>query len=70
MNTDISKIDAAREQLEDALRLRLANANSISLRTLAYAAFGILRDLIKHRAHPMKEVLHILEDQTSKMGKA
>lgn len=70
MTTGITKIDVARAQLQEALRLRLTDGNSIAVHTLAYAAFGILRDLIKHQAHPMKDVLAILEDQSSKMGKA
>ena len=69
MSTNISKIEAANAQLEGALRWRLANDNSLVVHTLAYAAFSIMRDLINHQAHPMKDVLAILEDQTSKMGK-
>ena len=68
--TGISKPEAARRQLECAIELRLADKDSLAVHTLAYAAFGILRDLIKHQAHPMKDVLAILEDQTSKMGQA
>jgi hypothetical protein len=69
MSTELTKIDVAKAQLEEALRLRLADGNSVAIHTLAYAAFGILRDLINHRAHPMKDVLAILEDHASKMGR-
>ena len=53
--TGITKIDVARAQLQEALRLRLTDGDGIAVHTLAYAAFEILRDLIKHQAHPMKE---------------
>jgi hypothetical protein len=69
MSTELTKIDVAKAQLEEALRLRLADGNSIAVHTLAYASFGILRDLINHQEHPMNDVLGILEDHASKMGR-
>jgi len=68
--TGISKIEAAGRLLDSAIESRLGEKVSLATHTLAFAAFGILRDLIKHREHPMKEVLAILEDQSSKMGRA
>jgi hypothetical protein len=64
----IDKIEAAGRQLDGACRLRLVNDDSLLVHTLGYAAFGILRDLVRHREHRMNAVLDILEDQSSKMG--
>ncbi len=64
----IDKIEAAGRQLDGACRLRLVNDDSLLVHTLGYAAFGILRDLVRHREHRMNAVLDILEDKSSTMG--
>lgn len=63
----IDKTEAARRQLDSACRLRLANEDSLIVHTLGFAAFGILSDLVRHREHPMNDVLDILQDRVSKM---
>jgi hypothetical protein len=68
MTENITKLDAAERQLDCAVRLRLRNEDSLSVHTLAYAAFGILRDLIRERGHDIQEVLAVLLDKSSKMG--
>ena len=65
----ISKMDAARRQLDCAIQLRLRGEDSLGVHTLAYAAFGILRDLVRDRAHQMEDVLAVLLNQSSKMGR-
>jgi len=67
--TAIGKIDAARRQLDGACRGRINNEDSLNVHTLGYAAFGILSDLVRARPHRMNDVLAILLDQTSKMGR-
>lgn len=67
--TGISKLSAARRQLDCAIRLRLANEDSVAVHTLANAAFGILRDLILKQGHDMQHVLTVLCDRSSKMGR-
>lgn len=44
-----TKLDAARCQLETAITLLFAGGDAISTHTLAYAAFGILKDVAAHR---------------------
>ena len=44
-----TKLDAARRQLETAIGLLFAGGDAISIHTLAYAAFGILKDVASHR---------------------
>ena len=68
--TAITKPDAAVRQLDGACRLRLGNDDSLLVHTLGYAAFGILHDLVRARPHPVNDVLDILLDQSSKMGRA
>jgi hypothetical protein len=63
----IDKVEAAGRQLDGACRFRLANEDSLIVHTLGYAAFGILSDLVRHRDHPMNDVLDILQDRASKM---
>jgi hypothetical protein len=41
----ISKLEAARRQLDTAIRLYFSNADPVSIHTLAAAAFEILKDL-------------------------
>ena len=68
-DTAISKMDAAQRQLDGAIRLRLANEDSLMIYTLAYAAFCILSGLVRARHDPVKHVLDVLLDQSSKMGR-
>lgn len=44
-----TKLDAARRQLETAISLLFSEGDAISIHTLAYAAFGILKDVATHR---------------------
>lgn len=56
----VSKLDAARRQLETAIRLYLANGDPVSIHTLTAASYNILKDLNKNRGGPplvMKEVV-------------
>jgi hypothetical protein len=45
----LTKIAAAKRQLDTAIRLYFAHDDELSIHTLVAAAFGILRDLIKKR---------------------
>ena len=45
----ISKVDAAKRQLETAIRLYFHNADPVSIHTLAFAAHTILSDLNKKK---------------------
>ena len=45
----ISKIEAAARQLDTAIDLYFANADSLAVYTLAYASFKVLFDLYPHR---------------------
>ena len=54
-----TKLDAARRQLETAISLLFASGDAISTHTLAYAAFGILKDVASHRGE--KSVLAMAE---------
>src|ERR1035437_242599 len=45
----VSKFDAARRQLETAIRLYFSQGDPVSIHTLASAAAQILQDLSKHR---------------------
>jgi len=44
----ISKLEAARRQLDTAIRLYFSDADLVSIHTLAAAAFDILKDLDEH----------------------
>jgi hypothetical protein len=44
----ISKLEAARRQLDTAIRLYFSNGDPVSTHTLAAAAFEVLKDLDKH----------------------
>jgi hypothetical protein len=48
----ITKLDAARRQLETAITLWFHDADPVSVHTLAMAAHGILRALNKKRGGP------------------
>jgi hypothetical protein len=43
----ISKLDAARRQLDTAIRLYFMEGDPVSVHTLAAAAFEILKDLVR-----------------------
>jgi hypothetical protein len=44
----ISRLEAARRQLDTAIRLYFTNGDPISIHTLAAAAFEILKDVDRH----------------------
>ena len=67
--TAITKLEAAQRQLDGACRGRLNHEDSLNVHTLGYASFGILSGLVRARPHRMNDVLAILLDQTSKMGR-
>ena len=54
-----TKLDAARRQLETAITLLFAGGDAISTHTLAYAAFGILKDVAAQRGE--KGILAVAE---------
>lgn len=45
----VTKLDAARRQLDTSIRLLFEQADAVSVHTLAYAAFGILKGVAEHR---------------------
>jgi hypothetical protein len=45
----ISKLDAARRQLETAIRLYFHQGDPVSIHTLVAAAYNVIRDINKHR---------------------
>ncbi len=45
----ISKLDAAKRQLETAIRLYFSNSDPISIHTLTAAAYNVIRDINKKR---------------------
>lgn len=59
----ISKLDAARRQLEVAVRLYFSNDDPVSIHTLAAAAYNVIRDVSsKRNATPM-----LLKDTVAQM---
>jgi len=48
----ISKLDAAKTQLETAIHLFFHNSDPVSIHTLTAAAYNILRDICKNRGYP------------------
>jgi hypothetical protein len=46
----VTKLDAARRQLESAIRLYFNYGDEVSIHTLTAAAHGVLTDLAEHRA--------------------
>jgi hypothetical protein len=48
----ISKLDAARRQLETAIHLFFHSSDPVSIHTLTAAAYNILRDICKKRGYP------------------
>jgi hypothetical protein len=58
----ISKLDAAKRQLETAIRLYFSNDDPVSIHMLAAAAYNVLHDVTKQRgADPMIIKGHMLE---------
>ena len=59
----ITKLEAARRQLDCALRLRLEGGDSLAVHTLAFAAYCLLRDLIgkSERKKVLKDFEETLE---------
>jgi len=45
----VTKLDAARRQLDTAIWLLFEKADAVSIHTLAHAAFGILKNVAEHR---------------------
>lgn len=45
----VTKLDAARRQLQTAIQLLFSQGDGVSTHTLAHASFGILKDVAKHR---------------------
>ncbi len=45
----ISKLDAAKRQLETAIRLYFHNGDTVSIHTLTAAAYNVIRDINNHR---------------------
>jgi hypothetical protein len=60
----VTKLDAARRQLETAIRLLFEQVDAVSVHTLAHASFGILKDVAKHRNE--QRVLSAAEKLASK----
>lgn len=63
----VSKIDAAKRQLETALRLYFGSEDPITIHTLASAAFGILNDVSKSKELEV-ESFHDLMMKQTKLG--
>jgi hypothetical protein len=57
----LTKLEAARRQLESAVRLYFAYGDEVSIHTLAAAAYSLVRDINEHRhGEPMLKDLHLL----------
>ena len=70
----ISKLDAAKRQIETAIRLYFSNADPISIHTLTMSAYNVLRDLNKNRGgNPLlgKELIldYVKEDKLNEFKK-
>ncbi len=56
----LGKLDAARRQLETAIRLYFADGDDVSVHTLAAAAYSLIRDINEHRqGEPMLKDWHL-----------
>jgi hypothetical protein len=54
----INKIEAARRQLDAAIRMTFANEDELAIHTVAAAAYRILRDILHNRGqHDLEELL-------------
>ncbi len=63
----ISKLDAAKRQLETAIRFYFSNGDPVSIHTLASAAYNVIRDVNKkHGGKPMLVKELMLDYLTSK----
>ena len=62
-----TKLDAARRQLETAIRLLFAQDDAVSIHTLAHASFGILKAVAEHRKE--RPVLDTADELAAKDGK-
>lgn len=49
----LSKLEAARRQLETAVKLYSEHGDEVSIHTLAAAGYSIVRDINEHRGEPM-----------------
>lgn len=47
---EVTKLDAARRQLETAVWLLFEGGDAVSIHTLAHAAFGIMKGVAEHRS--------------------
>ena len=47
--SEVQKIDAARRQLDEAIRLWMEGRDPLAIHTLTMAAFGVLYDVAEHR---------------------
>jgi len=55
----LSKLEAARRQLETAIKLYFGYGDEVSIHTLAAAAYSLIRDINEHRGgEPMLKDLH------------
>jgi hypothetical protein len=70
MKIEVSKLDAARRQLETAIRLFFYDVDFVSTHTLAAAAFNVLNDLSRKPGHARKstqdQLLDHIKDEKSK----
>jgi hypothetical protein len=64
----ITKLEAARRQLEQAIELYFNGGDPVSIHTLAWAAFTVIRDVNKHRAGPQMLVDKISDQMASEYG--
>ena len=63
----VTKLDAARRQLETAIRLLYAQDDAVSIHTLAHASFGILKGVAEHRNE--RRVLDAADELAAKDSK-
>lgn len=57
----LTKLEAARRQLETAIRLYFAEGDEVSIHTLAAAAYSLIRDINEHRqGEAMLKDLHLI----------
>jgi hypothetical protein len=60
----LTKLEAARRQLETAIKLYFACDDDVSIHTLAAAAYSVIRDINEHRGgEPMLKDLHLLLEE-------
>lgn len=69
----VTKLDAARRQLETSIRLLFEQGDAVSVHTLAHATFGILKDVALHRNKHTRiakvaEITAGLDDRSFKKG--